>query len=1137
MVANGDTSSLHGTWIASDSTEAVGFGPGRHRPTSISGWVSGEPGRALCVCLGGVASSIDEADVAAVAERARAEFARVAAMQEGDPDLSSLKSRAASVVAQQLRESRDFLQKPPRLGVRGVHDQWLDHLNDCARCSQADPPPASGAAAPSSPRTVRISYCAEAAQLTEILEAPGNPWAERIRAWGIADRLPVAVATRADPAFAAQLEKEREERLEQFALGLEERFVGPAAAVADTADASAKAERRRAALEAFSEEYESATRELEDAAAAASADPPPLADDPPLTNDPQLHADSETLALPGGGSLLLGRFPGMTGGHVGVALSLGGLPRRLWIALPGLSAAIRNSGIAARRGREALSYSDLCEQLQREVLYADVTLTFSRQKKHVEVLARAAGLSAEEAVGSVSWLEDRLTCPSLSASELPRLRDAIGKAHQSARKALEQRGEFWVDSLAQDSAALAEALQGGCEASQLQLVAGCSATRTHALLRLKWRLKEPPAGAGAAEAARGFLRRLKEVPTEHQDRRELQAALETLAAAAAPAAATEEGGAAAAAVAAAAAADAASEAAATFIALVPGTSLEGRTVSLIDFVGELPSEAKAIASQAIDDLSGALSCSSDVRFPADWVSVVADMEADFDAPATDVLEDWREILRFACRRSRARAWASAGPQLAAPLAGALRAAVARFPAADAPPAQGAAGHSGGLAAMGLRLLLAPFSSSGSADDRACAAAVSAFAATTPLPPRRRPGQPPPWLVGIVHPSLSAGAVVSMSGCVHESADPQTWTTDSLLDALALTQFAGAGAHSLFIRTWAAGLAYGNGVALSTSSGRYHYYADTCNDVAKTLAFVAAEVRKDLEAGPKPALVDYALAQLFSSRAGTDTPEARTEAAARDEANGCGPERVRALRGALLELRRAHPGGLRGIAEEMHSRAGRVLGRVVPGVDTTAATASGGGGAAARLIVIAPAAHLDGVDAYLSTVVPAAAAEQGGGGGAGETKLLRLHQRDFWLLQGFRPPAAPRRLQAPAPAAGGVVQPAVAAAGGVRAAAAGAPSGGWGVGGVSRALGARGRQQLRALGRGIGSAAARGAAGAGGGLRGIVTRAAAGSRNAAAWKETAIDGLLLSVAVAAAVSLRRGAGVVGAGNRGAAGRLA
>lgn len=686
----------------------------------------------------------------------------------------------------------------------------------------------SARCAPAGARRVHISFCSEAVALEAALQAPGNPWADALGRWGVGDRLPVAVATRADPDFAALLERERAARLEAFAAGLEGRLLS-AHTGGDTSDnpAGVPEARRAAALEAFSKEYEAATLELEEAAAAAAAAPPPIADDPPMTSDPQLHAESQELALPGGGALLLCRFPGMTGGHVGIALSLRGLPRRLWLALPGLSAAVRNSGIAARPGRSGLSYAALCDKLQREVLYADVSLTFSRQQRHVEVLARAAGLTAEESLGSVRWLEDRLTSPSLSAAELPRLRDAINKAHQSARKALEQRGEFWVDGLAQDSVALAEALQRGCEASQLQLVAGCSATRTHALLRLKWRLREPPAAGPSADAARQFLDGLAATPRALPVQTLLKGTLAGLASAST---ADGAGGGAAAAEAAAAFGEA--------VAAPPGGVQAVQR--LITLTGSLPQDVRALAMEAIEDLSAALVCSSEVRFAADWEAIAMDLSADVMSAPAEVLADWAEILRFACRRPRARAWISAGPQSAAPLSAALRSVVAHFPAADSLPSPSASGaataaafgpapaapanahaHNGsqatgggsghtGLVSLALRLLQSPFASASSSDS----SELATFAATTPF----APGGRPPGLVGIVHQQLSAGAVVSMSACSHE-ADPSTWSTDRLLDALSVTQLAGAGAHSLFIRTWGAGLAYGNGVALSLASGR------------------------------------------------------------------------------------------------------------------------------------------------------------------------------------------------------------------------------------------------------------------------------------------------------------------------------
>src|SRR5690606_35630127 len=68
----------------------------------------------------------------------------------------------------------------------------------------------------------------------------------------------------------------------------------------------------------------------------------------------------------------------------------------------------------------------------------------------------------------------------------------------------------------------------------------------------------------------------------------------------------------------------------------------------------------------------------------------------------------------------------------------------------------------------------------------------------------------PVFVGLVNPSTQSGV------CVHTA--PATSYLDTgeeeLLDYLASNLYTGHGAHSLFMKTWAAGLAYSNGVRVA-----------------------------------------------------------------------------------------------------------------------------------------------------------------------------------------------------------------------------------------------------------------------------------------------------------------------------------
>jgi len=409
LVCDGQTSELHGALIAAE-TRSCDLGA-----TSCSGYVCSEPGRAVVVALGGLPPARASTDSALrAAEAMRACFAKLAGEADGSAAVAAFNARAEGYLRTLERSSRKFLAAPPRFGVRGVHDEWLDHLHDARRC-------AAPAAA-----CIDISFAAEAAQVAALLAQPGAPniWRELIARWGLAERLPVVVVTLACEALAARIEADKAARLVAFQAGL------PGG---------------EEALALFKRAYAEQTAVI-DAATAATPQPQPPSD-PPLTEDCELHATASVMTLPGGGPLLVAPFLGLSGGHAGLCFSLAGLPQPLLRVLPALAPILRTVGLTSRGG-EALDYRQLCARLQREVLYLDPSLTSCRASGRVELVLRAAGLSAAEALAALGWMEALLTAPALDAEALPRARDAVDAAFAAARTYSEQRPEFWQDGLA-----------------------------------------------------------------------------------------------------------------------------------------------------------------------------------------------------------------------------------------------------------------------------------------------------------------------------------------------------------------------------------------------------------------------------------------------------------------------------------------------------------------------------------------------------------------------------------------------------------------------------------------------------------------------------------------------------------------
>jgi hypothetical protein len=218
-------------------------------------------------------------------------------------------------------------------------------------------------------------------------------------------------------------------------------------------------------------------------------------------------------------------------------------------------------------------------------------------------------------------------------------------------------------------------------------------------------------------------------------------------------------------------------------------------------------------------------------------------------------------------------------------------------------------------------------------------------------------------LGLVDPSTSSGVFVHLAPAP-SFADVED---SKLLDYLASNLYTGHGAHSIFTKTIAAGLAYSNGLHPSPALGIIDYYAERCPLLPQTLRFVIEQLKA---ATPDPNLARYAIATAFRSRIANDFTD-RAEAMAADLVDGITPDVVRAFRTRLLGLSdRAD------VASALFARIPEVYGKVLPGY----AKPDPGG----VYLVIGPEPQLAAYDQYLRAVV---------GKGA---RLHRLYPRDFWI---------------------------------------------------------------------------------------------------------------------------------------------
>jgi Zn-dependent M16 (insulinase) family peptidase len=218
-------------------------------------------------------------------------------------------------------------------------------------------------------------------------------------------------------------------------------------------------------------------------------------------------------------------------------------------------------------------------------------------------------------------------------------------------------------------------------------------------------------------------------------------------------------------------------------------------------------------------------------------------------------------------------------------------------------------------------------------------------------------------VGLYAPSTSSGVFENLAPAPYYA----DTSDDAVLDYLASNLYTGHGGHSIFMKTWAAGLAYSNGLHPHVSIGTIDYYAERCPLLPQTIRFVIDQLHK---AKPDANIARYAIATAFGSRIANGY-ESRASAMAADLVDGLTPSIVRSFRQHVLD--EAKRGDL---AATLFDRMPKVYAKVLPGM--------GALDPKGIYFVIGPDKQLAAYQDYLHATV-----------GKGAT-LLRLYPRDFWL---------------------------------------------------------------------------------------------------------------------------------------------
>lgn len=353
-----------------------------------------------------------------------------------------------------------------------------------------------------------------------------------------------------------------------------------------------------------------------------------------------------------------------------------------------------------------------------------------------------------------------------------------------------------------------------------------------------------------------------------------------------------------------------------------------------DTIAGLTPGNQAIAREALKDLELTLTEVPDSYLVYDWNYLLHAMRDDLAVPPATALQKLDELRQHLLRRGNARVWLVSSTAIQNALTPSIESLTA------------ALREGGGvvpLPAVGTRII----------DERV-----------------RTRGEDIKDLlyVGLLAPNMKGGVIITSIPSAHFS---DSGDKDKQLDYLASRLYSGYGAHGIFLKTLAAGLAYSNGIRASVQGGRSGYYAERTPEIPQTVKFVVDTIK----AGERnPRLADYAVAQVFGESRAASTYELRAEAMANDLADGQPPEQVRAFRASILELRKDPK-----LADQLFARKDAVYGRMLPGYNVKGKDVPG-----AVYFTIGPDKQLDAWEAYLRNA-------EGEG-----TKLFRLYPRDFWM---------------------------------------------------------------------------------------------------------------------------------------------
>ncbi len=845
-LAGGETSNLYRKFIDSQ-TRAMDLGA-----NAVFGWVSSDKGHPVSIGLNNIKREVaTESMIDSVRSVILSELRAIASMPDGSDALKEFNKRARSRVMERNRDLKKLLNTPPGFGFRGGVADWFGHLQHLRK-------------APGFRK--RLTLDSELQFAGTQLASAKNIWRDYIQKWGLLEHIPYGVAARPSADMIKETEAARTARIDSYIAGLQQQY-----------GVSSK----EVAMRRFKADYDVKTAVID--GEARKIPMPKFISNPPMTLDDQLRWTNHK--LPGGGRVVNSTFENMSSATVGLAFRMDVVPESLLFYAAALPTLLTEVGVL--KDGKPVSYDDMKERIRREIYDLRTYFSVNDRTERVELVAKASGNDAAESQIAMDWLGSILYDADWRIENLPRLRDAIDLSLGSLRNTMRGSEESWV---------MDPANAYWRQTNPLILTTGCFLTQTHALHRLRWRLKDAGSPATLAEFS-GFMDKLAAMPSQ-TDRDHLASALAIL-----------QGK------------DVAAE------------KLNDAITAAKSKCDALSPATRELVRDAANDLQLTLADLPDNSLQGDWTYLCHQMSADLAVPPKTALAELGSVMKLLRHADNVRSFVIGNTPNQKALEPRIQALLAGL---DQSPSKHLAYSGSPRIVNRLR--------------------------------ERTPGLGRPVFVGLLNENTRSGVLVnSVKGASFVDFDPE-----AIKKFLSARLYGGHGAHSMFMKTWSAGLAYSNGLRYDESQGRLIYYAERCPDLAQTMQFVVNELKK---APYDTSLAEYAISRAFAEYRSGSSFEERGEAMAADLEDGVTPDAVRRFRQGVLAQRDS-----RDLFGDLNSRMEYTYGQVLPGYGPKKADV-----ADAVYFIVGPEKQFKSYEQYLRST-------------EGDATVYRLYPRDFWLVR-------------------------------------------------------------------------------------------------------------------------------------------